>query len=728
MKTPFRWIAVLLSLTLLWSALGWPTVPAASALEGVLTVNPPFTDALVVNVGGPTALAFTPDNRMLVTTQTGKLWIVQNGSLGASPAVDFATAWGSSRVCTNSERGLLGVAVDPEFTTNHFIYLFYTYRKPGGHCNNSGGAAVDANYPVNRVARFELSGSTVLTGTETVLVDNMPSPNGNHNAGDLAFGADGYLYITIGDGGCDYAGGGCAGSNNAARDTHVLTGKVLRVTRAGDIPPTNPFQGAGTGRCNVTGSTTAGQHCQETFAWGLRNPFRFAFDPKAVGTRFFINDVGQGVWEEIDEGAAGADYGWNLREGPCANGSSSNCGAPPAGLTNPVFSYRHGGNSVPGTSVQNCNSITGGAFVPADSGWPAGFSGGYLFSDYVCGAIFSVTESGGNYTAATLATALGSNSAVHLAFNPFNASAGLYYTTYAGGGQVRRITSGNDNPTAALSADLPYGDLSITFSAAGSSDPNGDPLTYDWTFGDGQSQLGSDQASVTHAYAATGAYTATLVVRDDVGGVSAPATLRVFPGDDPPVPVITSPASGVPFVVGQALTLTGSATDAQEGALPANRLTWEVRQWHVDITSPGAPHYHPYLPATAGNNLSVTPPGPEDLNAAALSYLEVRLTATDVLGLATTVTRTLEPNRITLTFNTSPANLQLQVNELLFTASNTDLTGWQGATLNLSAPAQSVNGQPYLLAPVALTVPAADGTYTATFVPAILTFLPVARR
>ena len=103
------------------------------------------------------------------------------------------------------------------------------------------------------------------------------------------------------------------------------------------FPPEIRIRVANSGRCNVNGITTNGNWCQETFASGLRNPFRIAFDPNASGTRFFINDVGQNVWEEIDEGIAGADYGWNIREGHCANGSTTDCGTPPPGLTNPIF-------------------------------------------------------------------------------------------------------------------------------------------------------------------------------------------------------------------------------------------------------------------------------------------------------------------------------------------------------------------------------------------------------
>ena len=389
-------------------------------------------DALVANIGGPTALAFTPDGRLLITTQGGQLRVYQNGNLLATPALDL-----SSRVCSNSERGLLGVAVDPDFTNNNFIYLYYTFNK-SSTCPT--GQPTNALNPVNRVARFILgSGNVVVPGSEIVLIDNILSPNGNHNGGDLQFGKDGLLYISVGDGGADYAGdSGGGGDNDAARDRHVLLGKILRITRDGVIPPTNPFiQSLNSARCNITGMTAPTNWCQEIFATGLRNPFRLAFDPNAPGTRFFINDVGQGAWEEIDEGIPGADYGWNIREGPCANGSTTNCGPPPAGLTNPVFAYQHTSNcSASGVAG---NSITGGAFVP-NGVWPPQFNGAFLFGEFVCGKIFQLSPNGAGFTPSEFVTGLGSGSAVTLIFGPHQNTQALYYTTFAGGGQVRRIS------------------------------------------------------------------------------------------------------------------------------------------------------------------------------------------------------------------------------------------------------------------------------------------------
>jgi Glucose / Sorbosone dehydrogenase len=153
--------------------------------------------------------------------------------------------------------------------------------------------------PVEGVSRFTLPDTNVIDpASELVLIDNALNFASNHNGGDVRFGTDGYLYASIGDGGCDYAGdSGCGGSNDASGDRNILNGKIVRIAKDGSLPPDNPFLGAGTARCN-TGPVAAGTICQETYLWGLRNPFRFAFQP---GTgRLHVNDVGQGAWEGIE--------------------------------------------------------------------------------------------------------------------------------------------------------------------------------------------------------------------------------------------------------------------------------------------------------------------------------------------------------------------------------------------------------------------------------------------
>ncbi|HVQ29195.1 MAG TPA: PQQ-dependent sugar dehydrogenase, partial [Vicinamibacteria bacterium] len=641
----------------------------AAMLAGVsalAAVPAGFQDTLVQgSLAGPTALAFTPDGRLLITRQAGVLRIYAGGALLPTPAITLAN------VCSSSERGLLGVAVDPEFgASNNFVYFYYTVNK-AGTC-------------VNRVSQFVLPATNVInSATEVVLLDNMHSTAGNHNAGDLNFGKDGYLYVSVGDGGCDYLTPfGCAGANQASRNQNTLSGKILRITRDGDVPPDNPFLGAGTASCKA-GDAAAGLKCQETFAWGLRNPFRFAMDPAALGVRFFINDVGQGAWEEIDLGVKGADYGWNCREGAHVNPEAgTKCSPVPPGLVDPIFEYGH----------SSCGSITGGAFLPTGF-WPSSRDGHYFYSDYNCGTIFELSpKAGGGYQSADFATALGGSSAVHLVFGPYLGGTGLYYTNYQGGGQVRVISftgAANRSPQARLAANPALGapPLVVTFDAAGSSDPDGDPLTYVWDFGDGSPGTETPTLTTVHTYLFAGVFTAVLRAKDSSGALSDPVALVINVGNTPPVPSITAPAVGELYRVGQSVTLVGTATDAEEGVLPASRLTWNVLLHHDA-------HTHPFLTDVVGNNVALVTPPPEDIEACLTSFLEIRLTATDSAGSSTTVVQSFDPRKVAVNLETSPSGLTLNVNSTPFVAPAT-LTSWDNYALQVSAPDQAIGATDY---------------------------------
>jgi glucose/arabinose dehydrogenase len=398
--------------------------PPAAQAAPVLPAN--FSDELVANVGKPTGLAFTPDGRVLVTTMTGQLQVIDpSAGLLPTPALDVGPI-----SCAIHERGMLGIAVDPAFAVNHYVYIDYTLKN-GSDCGQNGDPS-----PFDRVSRFTLPDSNVVDpASEFVVLDHIPSRNG-HNAGDVHFGADGLVYVSTGDGVCRLDPAEqtlCNVDNDNAQNPSLLLGKILRVAPDGSIPADNPNVGAaGAHRCGDpagTGVSTAAGPCLETFASGLRNPFRFAVRPGT--SQLYINDVGESTWDEIDLGAAGANYGWNVREGHCAVGSTTDCGDPPAGMTNPIFDYGH---------TAGCSSITGGAFVPAGL-WPAPYDGAYLFADYVCGKIFRLEpDAGGGYTMVEFVTGLGASSATDLAFGPSPAGQSLYYTSFAGGGEVRRIT------------------------------------------------------------------------------------------------------------------------------------------------------------------------------------------------------------------------------------------------------------------------------------------------
>lgn len=688
------------------SVFGLLVAASLDAKPAAAAVPAGFGDRLVTPLQDALALTFTPDGRMLITTKSGRLRVYKDGALLQTPALDLSGA-----ICTEGERGLLGVATDPQFGTpgNNYVYVYYTFKKFSGCERNT------AQSPVNRVSRFVMNGDTVDRASEDVLIDNIPSPNSNHNGGDLHFGKDGNLYVSVGDGGCQYNSlTRCQNQNGAARDRNILLGKILRITPSGGIPADNPYTGSGSARCNVTGRTVA-TNCQETFAVGLRNPFRMAFDPDAAGTSFRINDVGGGFWEEIDTGRSGADYGWNVREGHCALGSYTNCGPPPAGMTNPIHDYPH---------TTGCSSITGGAFVPDDA-FPAAYDKAYFFGDYVCNKIFMlVPKPGGGFTRTVFANNLGPGGPVHMAFGPYRGGKALYYTTFDGGGQVRRIDYSAEYPSAALKADPNYGDAdpaapgsTINFDASASKDPQNDPLTYVWDFGDGSTDT-TTGATTSHAYATPGKYTVTLTLRDSKGFEDT-ETITVYPGDTPPEPVIQTPAAGATFFVGQMLMLNGSATDAEDGNLPNTSLSWNVLRHH------NGNHTHPWF-SGSGNGLSFRGPAPEDLFATnpTGNYLEVRLTATDSLGLSKTTTMRVNPKTVNVRFATSPKGLKLKVNGQAFIAPKTFLS-WQGYVLNVYAPAQNHDGRSWVFRswsdgkPAAHTIvtPSSAKNYTATYRP-----------
>ncbi len=651
----------LLAVVVTLLAAGASSARAAAALpEG-------FSDQLVTFVTAPTAIAWTSDGRMLIDSKTGALRIFESGTLLPTPALDL-----TAKICSNGERGLLGAAVDPQFPTNHYIYLYYTFDKQG----NQACATTGSSTPVNRVSRFVLGDNDIVDPfSETVLIDNIPSPSGIHIAGDVDFGKDGNLYISVGEGGCDWRGdSGCGLVNDAARDLGGLVGKILRITPDGGIPSDNPFTDGETDRCNITGSTTTNRVCREIYAYGLRNPWRTAFDINAPGTRFFINDVGERRWEEINQGAAGADFGWNVREGACVRDSYTDCGLPPLGMTNPLYSYPH-------TNVDGCTSVTAGDFVPRGL-WPQQYDNAYLYGDSVCGKLYTLTpDGGGGYTSALFGSEM--LAMVDGRFGPDGSGTAFYYLQFtAPNNQIRKIVylgQANRPPIAALTAARTSGDLPLTadFDGSGSSDPDNDTLTYDWDFGDG-SPHGSG-VTVSHTYTVTGTYTATLTVNDGRGATDT-ATSQIYAGDNPPTPTIQTPAAGVQFAAGDTLTLTGGATDAEDGQLPDTSLSWTVLRHHNT-------HTHPYLSPTSGNELQITAPAPEDLEAATNSYLEIYLTATDSRGLSKTVMQTMDPKKVNLSFETVPTGFELEVAGSRITAPLT-VTSWQNWSIPIIAPNQ----------------------------------------
>jgi PKD repeat protein len=329
----------------------------------------------------------------------------------------------------------------------------------------------------------------------------------------------------------------------------------------------------------------------------------------------------------------------------------------------------------------------------------------------VCGKLFLLKGSGSNYTATEFATGLGNSSAVHLTFGPDGTGQSLYYTTFAGGGQVRLVRyvgNGNRAPVASFTATPNSGALPlvVNLDASASRDPDGDSLTYSWNFGDGTTGSGK---TTQKTYNSAGKFNIVLTLRDSRGATST-RTVSVFPGNTAPTPSITSPSSTTRFSVGQSITIRGAASDAQDGNLAADRLRWTVRIRHNN-------HTHPYATGT-GSSIIVTMPAPEDLAAAETSWLEVTLVATDSRGLSRSVTQRLLPKIVNVSFATSPTGRNVSVNGVTLTAPKT-VKSWPNYNLRVNAPNQGnqvfqswSDGGPQSHT---IKTPNSNSSYTATF-------------
>ncbi len=281
------------------------------------------------------------DSRLFIVEQAGRIRVVKNGQLLATP---FLTVPG---VLSGGERGLLSMAFDPQYATNGFFYIYYTSAPNGDIVVERRGGTV---------------GADVASPTVTPVL-TIPHPASNHNGGLVAFGPDGMLYMGTGDGASEANG----------QNQNTLLGKVLRLdvrTLPYTIPTTNPFVGQ------------AGKR-GEIWAYGLRNPWRFAFDRGANPSMLYIADVGQNRYEEVNVApstSAGLNYGWNVMEGLHCYPSGDTCNK--TGLQLPAIEYDHatGGCSVTGGFVYR------GAAIPEAAGQ-------YFYSDYCTGFLASMSGS-----------------------------------------------------------------------------------------------------------------------------------------------------------------------------------------------------------------------------------------------------------------------------------------------------------------------------------------------
>ncbi|MFF0345216.1 PQQ-dependent sugar dehydrogenase [Kribbella sp. NPDC004875] len=728
-------------------------LPLAVIAPARAAVTPTGFSEQVVFSGltNPTNVAFSPDGRVFVAEKSGLIKVFQSLD-DTTPSVyaDLRT-----EVYNYWDRGLLGIALHPNFPTDPRMYVLYTHDGLIGGttpkwgtpdtnddpCPNPPGPTSDGCQASARLS--VINGA----GAEQVLVEDWCQVYPSHSIGSIEFGPDGMLYAGGGDGASfnyvDYgqdsylasdvtpdnpcgdgpaavsatltsptAEGGALRAQDlrTSGDPTTLDGSIIRIDPdTGQAAPGNPL------------ITSADLNSRRIVAEGLRNPMRFTFRP---GTKeLWIGDVGYSTWEEIDRIAdptAGVtNLGW-----PCYEGAGRQPGydsanvsicenlyaAGSSAVAAPYYSYKHT-EQVGGTCSTGSSSISGLSFYSGGN-YPSEYDGALFFTDYSRRCVWAMMPgSNGLPDQSKIQLFASGYGATRLRTGP---GGDLFTVDYDNGRILRYVYNGTNNPPTAVIHAAPSSGptpLTVTFDGTASNDADGDPLTYAWDLDGDGAYDDSTAPTVQYTYTTTATVTARLRVSD--GKTSSTTSTQIDVANTAPTALITSPGPATTWKVGDTIAFSGSATDPEQGTLPGSALTWSLIMHHC----PSDCHTHTITSLTGASSSF---PAPDHEYP---SYLELRLTATDAQGLTDTKSVRLDPKTVGLKFGTVPAGLPVT---FLNTTGRTPLSGTTivGSSVSVSAdPAQAISNQAYRFATWSdggarnhnLTAPATAASYTATY-------------
>jgi glucose/arabinose dehydrogenase/PKD repeat protein len=710
-----------LALSLMAGALVGITWAAAKAAPAQAEQPAGFTEQVVFSgLNKPTKLVFAPDGRIFVAEKGGQIMVYD--SLTDTTPTLFADL--SSEVHDYVDHGLLGMAVAPNFPTNPNVYVLYTADAPIGGTTPTFNDGCPNNVCTvsGRLSTLTASASSdTVVGSEHMLLNDWCDSSDTHSIGTVAFGPDGDLWVSGGDGAsADVPDWGQANGGNPCADPPggtvgaamnppaaeggalksqssqrldgptLLNGTIIRVdpTTMQGLPD-NPY------------ASSSDPNKRRIVAYGLRNPFRFTFRP---GTNeVWAGDVGWSTWEEIDRltnplAANVTNFGW-----PCYEGNGHQPNYDQAGLlmcenlysagtaTAPYYTYNHAAHVVPSESCSTGGSSpTGDVFYPSSGGnYPSVYHGALFWADYSRNCIWAMMPGNGGLPDPNNIQVFdgGASSPVDLEIGP---GGDLYYADLLGG-TIRRIrySSTNHPPTASFTATPLSGHppLAVSFDASASSDPDaGDILTYAWDF-DNNGTTDATGVTASHTYSTAGTYTAKLTVTDSSGETST-TTVSINVDNDAPVPVIDTPTTSFHYAVGDTISFTGHANDPQDGAEPASRLHWQAILHHCYTPDNCHTHFIQSWDGVAGASFQA----PDHEYP---SYLELDLTANDATGASATTTLRLDPQTIPVNFTSNPSGMVLEVGATTgVTPFTTTFVSKASDTISALSP-QAVNGTTY---------------------------------
>ncbi len=574
-------------------------------------------------IQNPTVIAFSPDGRIFVAEQGGKLLVIKNDVILPSPFMVLD-------VDSNGERGLIGIALDPDFASNNYLYLYYTAKTPAIH---------------NRISRFTANGDQVLAGSEVILLDLMNLTTAtNHNGGAMAFGSDGFLYVAVGDN---------AQQNSGPQNKDSYRGKMLRLNKDGTAPPSNPF-------FNEAGATEVRKR---VWSYGLRNPFTFSIQP--VTGRIFVNEVGGngiGKREEINDATLGGNnFGWPIGEGAINTG----------GYTDPFYNYA----STTALSTPFGCAITGGAFFsPNTTTYPATYLQKYFFQDFCQGWIYYIDPTVSNPNATVFAIGLTSNTLSITSGLDGN----LYYLDRDAKQLYRLEYTQNFSivqQPASVSINQGQG---ASFSVVASST---EVLAYQWQkngidiAGATQSTLLLNSVLVSDA----GSYRVKVTNSSLSSIFSESATLTVAPLNAAPVVTLLNPTKTPQmfYSAGDVIKLNATALDPEEGALPSSSFMWHI-DFHHDT------HTHD-SPAVEGNEVEITIPNEGETSDNV--WYRFTVMVTDSKGAIGIDSVDVFPNKVEISLSSKPSGLSLAIDGQPF-STDTLVTSVRGILRTISAPVQ----------------------------------------